>query len=60
MKGYRKISEGGLKGWPEASEFENSYLDDQIRSVVHGPIIDVMQSEHPVSEFYVVVYKKVA
>ena len=59
MKGYRKISEGSLKGWPEASKFENSYLDDQIRCVVHGPIIDAMQSDHLVSEFYVVVYKKV-
>ena len=59
MKGYRKISEGRLTGWPKVAEFENSYLDDQIRNVVHGPIIGVMQSDKPTSEFYVVVYKKV-
>lgn len=58
MKGYRRISEGSLRGWPSISGEDNSDLDNQVRQLVHGPIIDVMQSDAPTSDFYVVVYKK--
>ena len=42
MKGYRKILNGYVNGCIEGCDEENGYLDDQIRSCVHGPMIDEM------------------
>jgi hypothetical protein len=58
MKGYHKISGGCLRGVTEGCDEDNAYLDDQIRGIVHGSIIEQMNKDKT-SEFYVVVYKKV-
>ena len=59
MKGYRKIGSGALHCSSMYREMEDNYnLDEDVRSVVHSPIIGENEKSG-CKEYYVVVYKKV-
>jgi len=60
MRGYRKIGSGPVtSSLGGISANDNYELDEQIRTVVHSPIIEKTR-ETGEEEYYVVVYRKVA
>ena len=59
MKGYRKISEGSIEVNRALMDLDDNYdLDEQIRRIVHSPILDECERSR-IRDYRIVVYKKV-